>query len=58
MFNVGSLVFDVHSLLHRQHPVATQKAIHPGFRLADVLDRDGEHLQLHRGLARPAGFQK
>ena len=35
--------------LHRQHPMPAQKAVHLGFRLADVLDRDDKQFQLHRG---------
>jgi hypothetical protein len=47
MFNVGSSVFDVPSLLHRQHPMSAQKTIHLGFCLAYILDGDYKHLQLH-----------
>lgn len=40
-------MFDVPSLLHRQHPMPTQESIHLGSRLAEVLDLDGKHLPLH-----------
>ena len=42
-------MFDVHSLLHRQHPVPAQETVHFGFRLADVFDGYDKHLQLHSG---------
>jgi hypothetical protein len=45
-------------LLHREHPMTAQKAVHLGFRLADVFERDGEHLQLHRSLAASRQFSK
>ncbi|MGK0188683.1 MAG: hypothetical protein ACI9R3_004495 [Verrucomicrobiales bacterium] len=34
-------------LLHRQHPMPAQKAVHLGFRLADILDRYHKQFQLH-----------